>query len=192
MCEVFRLLAASGAVAACLAAGAASQAEGAAGAATPAQCAAPGHYDNAEARKFVSNCLLCALVGVHGVATAYHLPDATTNALARALADKTAPPALRQAVRAGCLRGFRIAASKAKTKGHANGKGPPATATTSGGQQSPRTPHQPHEAQGPQPLGPQGPQGQGTQRPQGSQGQGTQGPQGSQGQGTQRPHGSSN
>jgi hypothetical protein len=144
---VLRLLAALAAVATCLAAGAASKVAAAPGAATPAQCTAPGHYDKAEAKKFLSNCLLCALVGVKGIASTYHLPHATPNALARALADKTAPPALRHAVQAGCMRGFHLAASKAKANGNgnANGKGPPATTTTS----SP-TPHPPQGQQGSQ------------------------------------------
>jgi hypothetical protein len=147
---VFRFVAALAAVAACLAAGTASKVGAAPGAATPAQCAAPGHYDKAEARKFVSNCLLCALVGVKGIASAYHVRHATPNALARALAEKTAPRALRPAVQAGCMRGFHLAAKTAKAKGNgkANGKGPPATTTTT----SP-TPHPPRGQQGSQ--GPQ-------------------------------------
>jgi hypothetical protein len=118
----------------CLAVGTA-QAAGARGAATPARCAAPGSYKGAEARRFLADCLLCALLGMRGVADTYHVPKATPNALARALAERTAPRVLRKAVQAGCMRGFRFASSSAKAKGNgkAPGKGPPAATTTGHG-----------------------------------------------------------
>jgi len=104
------------AVAACLAAGTAPHGAGAGAAATPRQCAAPGKLDRAGARKFVSNCLLCALVGVKGISSTYHLPATKPNVLARALATKTASPELRKAVQAGCMLGFKLAAAKARSQ----------------------------------------------------------------------------
>jgi hypothetical protein len=113
------------AAAACLAAGIPSYGAKAHAAATPAQCEAPGTLARAEAKKFLSNCLLCALVGVRGISSTYHVSKGNPAALARALAQKTAPPELRKAVEDGCLRGFHLAAAKGKPPGQSPPAKPP-------------------------------------------------------------------
>src|SRR5262245_7574751 len=82
-------------------------------AATPGRCAPPRSLKSGAAKKYRSNCMLCALVGQKAIASTYGLTGTSPAVLAARYARKTAPPAYRDAVAAGCLHGLQLGDSAA-------------------------------------------------------------------------------
>lgn len=117
-------------VAACLVAGPIFHVRDASAAAVPAQCAPPAKYqEGVQAKKYLANCLLCALIGVKRLASTYHFHSASARTVATLFARKTAPAELRGAVESGCFRGFMLS-KKEKSNDHGGSHESTTTTTT--------------------------------------------------------------